>query len=189
MYLCVHMCIVMYLHMFKHMLSMCVWGMEEYLCGNYSFASLSLSRDGQVRLRRLPKLQLENSILHSFFLFIKGVQVKYSLAIFLFQIYGWPKSGSRERFTHLYICIYIYTHRCSHLVREIQLGQSDTGIHVMSSLKTEQWQVRICTVHVEVGEELKNGLKLTYTLCEQIQFFVFSCDTVSGFVHLDWHLQ
>ena len=90
----------------------------------------------------------------------------------------------------LYIYIYIYTHRCSQLVREIQLGQSDTRIHVMSSLKTEQWQVRICTAHVGVGEELKNGFKLTYTpICEQIQFFVFSCDTVSGFVHLDWHLQ
>ena len=60
----------------------------------------------------------------------------------------------------------------------------------MSSLKTEQWQVRISTAHVGVGEELKNGFKLTYIpICEQIQFFVFSCDTVSGFVHLDWNLQ
>ena len=111
--------------------------------------------------------------------------MKYSLTIFLYQIYGLPRSGSRERFT----LIYIYIHRYSRLFREIQLGQSDTRIHVMSSLKTEQWQVRICTAHVEVGE-LKNGFKLTYTpLYEQIQFFVFSCDTVSGFVHLDWHLQ
>ena len=60
----------------------------------------------------------------------------------------------------------------------------------MSSLKTEQWQVRISTAHVGVGEELKNGFKLTYIpICEQIEFFVFSCDTVSGFVHLDWNLQ
>ena len=84
----------------------------------------------------------------------------------------------------------MYIHRCTQLVREIQLGQSDTRIYVMSSLKTEQWQVRICTAHVEVGEEIKNGFKLTYTpICEQIHFFVFSCDTVSGFIHLDWHLQ
>ena len=65
------MCIVMYLHKFKHMLSMCVLSMDECLCG-----------DGQIRLRRLLKLQLENSILHSFFLFIKDVLVKYSLAMF-----------------------------------------------------------------------------------------------------------
>ena len=98
------------------------------------------------------------------------------------------------------VCIYIYiyihthththTHKCSHLVREIQLGQSDTRIYVMTSLKTEQWQVRICTAHGEVGEELKNGFKLQYTpICAQIQFFVFSWDTTSGLVHLDWHLQ
>ena len=120
--------------------------------------------------------------------------MKYSLTIFLYQIYGWPRSGHRERFTPIYIYIYIHTHthtqRCSQLVRETQLGQSDTRIHFMSSPKTEQWQVRICTAHGEVGEELKNGFKLTYTpICEQIQFFVFSCDTVSGFVPLDWHLQ
>ena len=159
--------------------------MDECLCGDYSFTSPSQSWDGQIRLCRLPMLQLENSILHSFFfLFIKGVLMKYSLTIFLYQIYGLPRSGSRERFTPIYI------HRWSQLFREIQLGQSDTRIHVMSSLKTEQLQVRICTTHVEVGEELKNGFKLTYTpICEQIQFFVFSCDTVSGFVHLDWHLQ
>ena len=78
------------------------------MCGEFSFASPSLNGDGQIRLRRLPKLQSENSILHSFFLlFIKGVQVKYSLAIFLYKIYGWPKSGSRERFTPIYV--YIYT--------------------------------------------------------------------------------
>ena len=66
MYLCVFMCIEMYLHKFKHMLSMCVLGMDECLCGDYSFASPSLSGDGQIWLRRLPKLQLENSILHFF---------------------------------------------------------------------------------------------------------------------------
>ena len=66
MYLCVHMCIVMYLHKFKHMLCMCVLGMDECLCGDDSFASPSLNGDGQIRLRRLPKLQLENSILHFF---------------------------------------------------------------------------------------------------------------------------
>ena len=96
----------MYLHKFKHMLSMCVFNMDNCWCGNYSFASPSLSGDSQIRLRRLPKLQLENSILHFFFLLIKGVLVKYSLAIFLFQIYGWPKSGSRERFTPIHACIY-----------------------------------------------------------------------------------
>ena len=47
-----------------------------------------------------------------------------------------------------------YIYRCHQLVREILLGQSDTRIHVMSSLKTEQWQVRICTAHVGVEEEL-----------------------------------
>ena len=47
-----------------------------------------------------------------------------------------------------------YIYRCRQLVREIQLGQSDTRIHVMSSLKTEQWQVRICTAYVGVEEEL-----------------------------------
>ena len=105
--------------------------------------------------------------------------------MFLYQIYGWPKSGSRERFTPIYVYVYVYIHRCNQLVREIQLGQSDTRIHVITSLKTEQWQVRICTAHVEVGE-----FKLTYNpICEQIQFFVFSCDTVSGLVHLDWYLQ
>ena len=67
MYLCVLMCIVMYLHKFKHMLSMCVLGMDECLCGDNSFASPSLRGDSQIRLRRLPKLQLENSILQSFF--------------------------------------------------------------------------------------------------------------------------
>ena len=81
----------MYLHKFKHMLSMCVLGMDKCLCGDYSFASPSLRGDGQIRLRRLLKLQLENSILHSFFLFIKGVLVKYSLAIFSYQIYEWPR--------------------------------------------------------------------------------------------------
>ena len=80
------------------------------LCGDYSFTSPSLSGHGQKRLRRQPKLQLENSILHSFFLFIKGVLVKDSLAIFLYQIYGVPRSGSRERFTPIYIYIYIYIH-------------------------------------------------------------------------------
>ena len=69
MYLCVHMCIVMYLHKFKHMLSMCVLGMDECLCGNYSFTSPSLSGDGQIKLRRLPKLQFEDSILHFFKIF------------------------------------------------------------------------------------------------------------------------
>ena len=63
--------------------------------------------------------------------------------------------------------VYIHTHRCSQLVREIQPGQNDTTIHDMSSLKTKQWQVRICTAHVEVGEEIKNCFKLTYTpICE-----------------------
>ena len=77
------------------------------MCGEYSFTSPSLSGDGQIRLRKLPKLQFENSILiFFFFLFIKGVQVKYSLAIFLFKIYGWPKSESRERFTPIYVHIY-----------------------------------------------------------------------------------
>ena len=109
----------MYLHKFKHMLSMCVLGMDECLCGDYSFTSPCLSGDNEIRLRRLPMLQLENSILHSFFLFIKGVLVKYSLTIFLYQIYGLPRSGSRERFTLIYI---VYTHRCSQLFREIQLG-------------------------------------------------------------------
>ena len=56
----------MYLHKFKHMLSMCVLGMDECLYGDYSFTSPSLSGDGQIRLRRLPKLPLENSILHFF---------------------------------------------------------------------------------------------------------------------------
>ena len=73
MYLYVHVCIVMYLHKFKHMFSMCVLGIGECLCGNYSFASPSLSGDGQIRLRRLPKLLLENSILHSFFFFLLRV--------------------------------------------------------------------------------------------------------------------
>ena len=122
----------MFQHKFKHMLSMCVLGMDECLRGDYLFASPNLSGDGQIRLRRLPKLLLDNSILHSFFFFIKGALVKYSLAIFLYQIYGWPRSGSRERFTPIYIYIYIHTHRCSQLVREIQLGQSDTTIHVKS---------------------------------------------------------
>ena len=63
------MCIVMYLHKFKHMLSMCVLGMDECLCGDYLFISPSLSGDSQIRLRRLPKLQHENSIVHSFFYF------------------------------------------------------------------------------------------------------------------------
>ena len=54
------MCIIMYLHKFKHMLSMCVLGMGECFCG-----------DGQIRLRRLLKLQLENSILHSFFFLLR----------------------------------------------------------------------------------------------------------------------
>ena len=61
------MCIVMYLHKFKHMLSMCVLGIDECLCGDNSFPS-SPSGDGQIKLRTLPKLQLENSILHFFFL-------------------------------------------------------------------------------------------------------------------------
>ena len=108
----------MYLHKFKHMLSMCVLSIDECLCGDYSFTSPSVSRDGQIKLRRLPKLQLENSILHFFFIylffffaFIKGVLVKYSLTIFLYQIYRWPWSGSRERFTPIiYIYIYIYIH-------------------------------------------------------------------------------
>ena len=108
------MCIVIYLHKFKHMLSMCVLGTDECLCGDYSFTSSSLSEDGQIRLRRQPKLQHENSILHSFFLFIKGILVKYSLAIFLYQIYGWPRSGSREIFTPMYIYIYIYIHTHTH---------------------------------------------------------------------------
>ena len=83
--------------------------MDDCLCGDYSFASPSLSRDGQIRLRRLPKLQLENSIFFFFFFFfIKGVLVKYRLAIFLYQIYGWSRSGSREIFTTIYIYIYIY---------------------------------------------------------------------------------
>ena len=30
-YLCVHVCIVMYLHKFKHILSMCVLGMDKCL--------------------------------------------------------------------------------------------------------------------------------------------------------------
>ena len=59
----------MYLHKFKHMLSMYVLGKDESLCDDYSFTSPSLSEDGQIRLRRLPKLQLENSILYSFFFF------------------------------------------------------------------------------------------------------------------------
>ena len=63
----VHVCIVTYLHKFKHILGMCVLGIDECLCGDFSFTSPSLSGDGQIRLRRLPKLQLENSILHSFF--------------------------------------------------------------------------------------------------------------------------
>ena len=71
----------MYLHKFKHMLSMHVLGMDECSCGDYSFASPILSGNGQIRLRRLPKPQLENSILHFCFLFIKGVWVKHSLAI------------------------------------------------------------------------------------------------------------
>ena len=73
------------------MLSMCVLDIGECLCGDYSFTSSSLSGNGQISLRRLPKLQLENSILHSFFLFIKGVLVKYSLTIFLYQIHGLPR--------------------------------------------------------------------------------------------------
>ena len=56
-----------------------------------------------------------------------------------------------------------YIYRCSQLVREIQLGQSDTWIHVMSSLKTELWQVGICTAYVGVGEEL-NMVSKWYTL-------------------------
>ena len=71
MYLCVLMCIVMYLHKFKHMLSMCVLGMDECLCGDYSFTSPRLSGDGQIRLRRLAKLQHENSILHFFFFLLR----------------------------------------------------------------------------------------------------------------------
>ena len=63
------MCIVMYLHKFKDVLSMYVLDMDECLCGDYSFTSPSLSGDGQIRLRRLATLQLENSILHSFFSF------------------------------------------------------------------------------------------------------------------------
>ena len=63
------MCIVMYLHKFKDVLSMYVLDMDECLCGDYSFASPSLIGDGQIRLRRLATLQLENSILHSFFSF------------------------------------------------------------------------------------------------------------------------
>ena len=66
MYLCVFTCIVMYLHKLKHMLSMCVLGMDKCLCGEYSFASPSLRGDDPIRLRRLPKLQLENSISHFF---------------------------------------------------------------------------------------------------------------------------
>ena len=61
----------MYLHKFKHMLSMCVLGIDVCLYGDYSFTFPSLSGDGQIRLRRLPKLQLENSILH-FFSFYQG---------------------------------------------------------------------------------------------------------------------
>ena len=64
------MCIVMYLHKLKHMLSICVLGINECLCGDYSFTS-SLSGDGQIRLRRLPRLQLENSILHFFFFLLR----------------------------------------------------------------------------------------------------------------------
>ena len=35
-YLCVHMCIVMYLHEFKHMLSMCVLGIDECVVSTHS---------------------------------------------------------------------------------------------------------------------------------------------------------
>ena len=45
-YLCVHICIVIYLHKFKHMLSMCVLGMDECLCSDYSFTSPNQSGDG-----------------------------------------------------------------------------------------------------------------------------------------------
>ena len=62
-------CRYIFVHKFKHMLSMCVLGMDECLCGDYSFTSPCLSGDGQIRWRRQPKLQLENSILHSFFSF------------------------------------------------------------------------------------------------------------------------
>ena len=34
----------------------------------------------------------------------------------------------------------------------------------MSSLKTEQWQVRICTAHMRVEEKLKSSFKVTHTL-------------------------
>ena len=82
MYLCVHMCIVMYLCKFKHMLSMCVLGIDECLCGDYSFTSPSLSGDGQIRLRRLPKLQLENSILHFKKFFLLRVFCRNTLRLY-----------------------------------------------------------------------------------------------------------
>ena len=44
MYLCVHVCIVMYLHKFKHILGMCVSGMDKCLCGDYTFTSDKMVR-------------------------------------------------------------------------------------------------------------------------------------------------
>ena len=63
------MCIVMNLHKLKHMMSMCVLGMDKCLCGCYSFTSPSLSEDGQIWLKRLPKLQQEFNFTLSIFFF------------------------------------------------------------------------------------------------------------------------
>ena len=67
---------------------------------------------------------------------------------------GLGQEVGKDLLPYIYTHTHTHTHRCSQLVKEIQQGQSDTRIHVMSSLKTEQWQVRICTAHVGIGEEL-----------------------------------
>ena len=107
MYLCIRMCIVRNLHKLKHMLSICVLGMDRCLCGCYSFTSPSLNGDSQIQLKILPKLQQEFdftlSFFFFFFFFFYGCSGDIQSDKFLYEIYGLPRSGSREGFTPLYI--------------------------------------------------------------------------------------
>ena len=82
------------------------------MCGDYSFTSPSRSRDGQIKLRRLPKLQLENSILHFFFFFfIKGVLLKYTQAIFSIKSMGClGQEVGNNLLPYIYIYMYIHIH-------------------------------------------------------------------------------
>ena len=83
---------------------------------------------------------------------------------------------------------YIYTGVVTWFERSNQDNWSDTRIYVMSSLKTEQWQVRICSTHgggrrikkwfqSDIHSHLWANLVLCFLLRYSLSFFTLSLAT------------